>query len=130
MKLKWLRSIETLKFDTPDGDLHKNQFAIYKGCHFVRIKSEVETQFECLEARDDAATLDIPGIIAGMTQVNVLDNEKMYYDIFELPDGTQYRVPSNKIAYDDLAKVNAGPKQKDITDVDIQNIKSEKQKWQ
>lgn len=116
-KLKWLGSYETLKFNTPNGDLGKGQYAIYQGRHYVRYPQD-SPRWTILEALDNH-TLNIPKIIAGLEQVLVVEDEKMYYDEFELPSKKTIRIPINKQEYLDLAKKDVGQREKNLSNAEI-----------
>lgn len=128
-KLKWLCSYETIKFDTPDGDIHKGQYAIYEGRHIMRLHPENNHQFVILEAQDDQ-DYDIPKMIEGLEEVQVIVGEKMYYDEFQLPDGRKYREASTQGKYRDLGLRHAGPRQKTVTKLQIDKIKEGDDQWQ
>lgn len=128
-KLKWLCSYETIKFDTPDGDIHKGQYAVWEGRHIMRLHPENNHQFTILEAQDDQE-FDIPKMIDGLEEIHVLEGEKMYYDEFELPEGRKLRMPSTQRKYRDLAVKNAPPRTKTATTQEITEFKKDDHLWQ
>lgn len=128
-KLKWLCSYETIKFDTPDGDIHRGQYAVWEGRHIMRLHPENNQQFTILEKIEDVE-IDIPKMIEGLEEVHVLDGEKMYYDEFELPDGRKYREASTQKKYRDLAVKTSEPRKKDATLSQITKFKENDHLWQ
>lgn len=134
MELKCLSSIQTLKFNTVDGDIHTGQYAFHGGVYYIRDKSELTSQPKELVPVNPLfdnpdAVINIPERISGLTEVLVVPNESAYYDFFELPNGEIYRSKSDKIKYEDLAKSGATKVVKDVTQKEIDDIKKEKAKW-
>lgn len=129
-KLKWIHSYETVKFNTPDGDMHKNQYAVIGETIFVRKHPENNNQFVALDPDNLMTNTELEALLATMEEILVVPGEKMYYDEFELPDGRKYRVSSSKKDYEDLAKPNAKAKEKTVTNAEIIEIKKEDDKWQ
>lgn len=128
-KLKWICSYETIKFDTPDGDIHRGQYAVWEGRHIMRLYPENNHQFTILEAQDDQE-FDIPKMIDGLEEIQVLEGEKMYYDEFELPEGRKLRMPSTQRKYRDLAIKTSEPRKKDATLSQITKFKENDHLWQ
>lgn len=125
-KLRHRVSYRTLKFDTPDGDLHDGQYAFYEDCYYVRLHPENNNQWVVL---NEVLTpdIDIPATIAGLTEVHVLDGEHMYYDEFFLPNGRIFRRVLTKEDYEALALPDAPISSailtmKDISDVQIKDV--------
>lgn len=128
--LRWIVSYETLKFDTVDGDLHKDQYAFYEGKYYIRNYPENNAQFSVYIPSDpDQSSIDFAQLIAGKTEVHVIEGEHMYYDEFSLPDGRKYREASTKIKYNNLEKKNAGPRLKKVTDAEIVQVKKDDNLW-
>lgn len=89
----WIRSYETVKFDTADGDLGTDEFAIAgDGEWYIRTISKSEGQFTTTFDEKD---------IDGKTEVQVTCEKCAYYDEFTLK-GTRYREPANTEAYKSL----------------------------
>lgn len=130
-KLKWLVSYETLKFDTSDGDLGKNQFARWKGQTYVRQHPKNNHQFIIFGISNtnetETETLDT----TGMEEVQVIDERGAYYDEFRLPDGRTLRVPSTKKKYWDTAKIANHPQpSKEVSTEEINEITKDDGLWQ
>ena len=127
-KLKWRGSYETLKFNTVDGDLHKDQYAIETSfltlpdgtqesidTIYVRKHPENNTQFVVLDPDNLTSPSEKQALLSTMTKVEIVPGERAYYDEFVLPSGRIYRVASAKKDYKDLAKVGAKAKEKTLT---------------
>ena len=129
--LKWLCSYETLKFDTPDGELHADEYAIHEGRHLIRIHPENNEQFTIIEDYNLEHTplIDVQTATAGKQLVSVLPGQHMYYDEFALPDGRIFRTKSSKSEYESLAGKNAGKREKVVTDKEIKDIKKDDDLW-
>lgn len=126
MKLQWLRSYETIKFDTPDGDINIGQYAKYKNnCYIVRTFQKNNGQFVILDPKEDS---EAHNKVKGLTEIHILQNEKMYYDEYLLPNNRILRVPSKQIEYNSL-KRNKKP-EKDLSKKEIDDIAKEDEKWQ
>jgi len=71
----WLTSYETIVFDTPDGDLNTNQYALDgQGTgYYVRTRPKSEYPIEWKDLKYDVSKLKL---------VKIIDNKKAYYDIF------------------------------------------------
>lgn len=121
MKLTWLTSYETLKFDTPDGDLHLDEYAVKGDKVYIRKVPENQGQFFLLGSDDKP--FDLATEIAGKTQVNILDGQSAYYDEFRMWDRTTLRVPSKKVQYKNLEKKDSLKPIKDITEQEHSAIK-------
>lgn len=121
IKLKWLCGYETLKFDTPDGDLDKNQYAINpNGGYFIRRHPKNNFNFVSVEKLD----------AIGMKRVKILE-EKAYYNEFELPDKRTLRIPTTGEEYWKVGKVKDYPQpQKEVTDTEIKEITKDDKLWQ
>lgn len=121
MNLKWRLSYETIKFNTPDGDLSKGQYAVApKGGFYVRRHPQNNYQFLRAEKLDP--TLDIE-------EVQIVEGESMFYDEFELPNKRILRFPSTQNDYRALAVKNASGRNKDVTSQEIQEITKDDDKW-
>lgn len=130
MELRWLYSYETVKFDTPDGDLHKGQYAEFKGNYFIRDHPENNAQPTIYRTEDDRGNkIDLKDIIKGLEKIEILKDEHMYYDVFELPDGRLYRAQSPKSSYDSLKVKNSPKVVKSVTEKDILKIKEKDHEW-
>lgn len=126
MKLAWRVSYETVKYDTPDGELHKGQYATDGQVYFVRNHPENNYQPEVIDPREDIKWQEK---IAGKTQVGILP-EKMYFDEFLLPDNRVYRLPSTAKKYFDVATKKVAIPTKEVTQAEITEITKDDSKWQ
>lgn len=122
MKLRWIGSYETIKFDTPDGDLDLGQYAVSpKGGFFVRRHPKNNFQFINVEKLNEKIDTQ---------EVHILPGEFMYYDEFELPSKRTLRLPSSQTEYKGLAVKNAPERQKDLSLADIEKEQADDHKWQ
>lgn len=119
-KLKWRVSYETLKFNTPDGDLDRNQFCRFKNGHLIRTKPKNNAQFDWVETLNTT----------GMQEVFVAEERGAYYDEFALPSGRIFRISSTKQKYWDVAKIPNHPQpEKEVTEAEIQEIIKDDHLW-
>jgi len=113
-KNKWLCSYETICFDTKDGDIDKNEYAVTQGGYLIRTKPKDEAQFEFVEELDTT----------GMEEVHIVEGEHCYYDEFltakgaeavwgeekkEIPTGGVIRIQSTGKKYWDTARIKNHP---------------------
>lgn len=92
-QMQWLGSYETIQFDTIDGDLSSDQYAIADEDHwYIRQKSKDNSQFTITNSE---ASLE------GKHEVGIRCEKCAYYD--EFTDGKQtHRYSSSKHEYDQL----------------------------
>jgi len=110
-KNKWLCSYETLRFDTPDGDIDFGQYALDesgKG-YYIRTKPKNEAQFYYVE---------IPYDVSALEQVHIVPDAHCYYDQFRNAEGNTVRRPSTAKIYWDTAKIKNHPQPERIELVD------------
>lgn len=122
-KLTWRVSYETFKFDTPDGELHKDQYAKYGDVYLIRNHPENNNQPTIIDPRED---LDWQTKIAGLTEVNILENEKMYFEEFLLPNNRIFR---QNITKNKFIKTFTKIPEKEISNAEIANIVKDDSKW-
>lgn len=91
IEMQWLNSYETVLFDTADGDLDFNQYAVYQNICYVRTKPKETSQFE---------NIGCSLVFNGLNKVNVIG--KTAYNVFKDNNGKIYREKSNKQEYDSL----------------------------
>lgn len=99
-KNEWIGSYETVAFDTPDGDLDFNEYALTedgKG-YYIRTKSKNEAQFE---------QVDLDYDISKLQKVNITG--KAYYDKFQNAAGKTVRIKSNAEKYNGLRHIKNYP---------------------
>lgn len=122
LRLKWLSSYETLKFDTIDGDLDINQFARVKGGFYIRTTPKNNSQF--------TFTTDVE-LIQGKQEVGILEGENCYYHQFELPDGRLFRELCTRSDYLSLGTTSTTSIQpiKEVTDREIIDITKDDILW-
>lgn len=123
---------ETYKFNTPDGDLHKNQYAIDEnGNYLVRKHPENNFQWTVL---DPYEVKNIDEQTAGMTKVEILPNEHCYYYEYALEDGSDriVRFPITEKKYKDHGEKNSDvlKAKPNPTKTQIAKIKKEDILWQ
>ncbi len=105
VQLKWIKSYETVGFDTPDGDLGEDEYAEdpeFPGTFAVRSVSKTGGMFERVGlpvGRDVDLT--------GKRKVSIIG--KAYYDEFLLPDGRVFRRPSTAEAYWEMCLIPDRP---------------------
>ena len=123
MKLKWLISYETIRFDTADGDLDRDEYAVNpKGGWFVRKHPKNNHQFVKTNDPDD---------IEGKKRVGITDMKGAYYDEFELPDKRRFRTPSSRQKYDGLRYTKRYPHpEKEISSEEINLVTRDDYLWQ
>ena len=120
-KLKWVCSYETLKFDTPDGDIDSGQFCRYRGKFLVRLHPKNNRQWSRVAELDTS----------GMKEIFLVEGENMYYDVFSLPDGRLLRLASRKEEYNSLRSVKNYPQPtKEVTDSEISFFTKDDHLWQ
>lgn len=123
---KWRCSYETYKYDTPDGELHKDQYAFTGTVYLIRSHPENNNQPTTLDPRED---IDWEKKIAGLTEVSILPDQHTYYDEFILPDDRIYRVLATKTKYDKLKTKSQKIANKSLTNAEIVDIKKDDDKW-
>lgn len=133
--LQWVCSYETLKFNTSDGDLHKDQYAVEGEDIYIRKHPENNENFFCIAHADnkDGVPLtpeEVQAELVGKVEVQIIPNEHQYFDKFKLPDGRFYRIKTTEKDYKDLAKAGAKAKEKKVTDQEIIDIEKEDNLWQ
>ena len=134
--LKWRRSYQTIKFDTPDGDLDKDQFAVNpKGGTFVKnsgIEVNVPRWFirNAPKNNSNFATTDDPKDIDGKTEVGIISFDGAFYDEFVLPDERVYRIPTTNQKYTEVSFVKDTPQpSKIVDDTEILEIIKDDSLW-
>ena len=123
IKLIWAVSYETILFDTVDGDLGKEQYAINpKGGWFVRKHPKNNHQF---------VNTDNPSDIVEKDEVQIMDMRGAYYNVFNLPNGRSLRIQSTHEKYNGLRYVKdySQPK-KSVADAEIAEITKDDHLWQ
>ncbi len=95
---KWVRSYETVLFDTADGDLHFYQFARYEDGYIIRTKSKSESNFECVGMNHNVNDLQEVQIIG-----------KAYYNEFLDAKRKIARVRTNQLEYDGIRYIKNHP---------------------
>lgn len=123
---KWRCSYETYKYDTPDGELHKGQYAFTGTVYLIRNHPENNNQPILIDPRED---LDWQTKIAGLTEVSIIPDEHNYYDEFILPNSRIYRVPSTKNKHDKLKDKDQKIAGKNLSNAEIADIKKDDDKW-
>lgn len=92
--MKWKSSYETIKFDTDDGDLALDEYAINSdNSWYIRDIPKANGQFIVTENKDN---------IIGKKKVNIVCERCMYYSEFYNIKGETERILYNKIDYDKL----------------------------
>lgn len=126
---KFLRKVsyETVKYDTPDGELHKGQYATDGLIYFVRNHPENNFQPDIIDPREDK---DWQVKIQGLTKVDILPGEEMYFDEFTLPNGRVYRVKSTREKYYDQTRAGGKIPEVSLTAIQITNISKDDHLWQ
>ena len=120
-KLKWRVSYKTVRFNTLDGDLSKNQFCRYKRGFLVRQHPKNNHHIVFIENLNTSE----------MEEAQIINGDEMYYDEFELPNGRILRLLSKKKKYWDTAKIPNYPQpSKEITDEEISEIVKDDNLWQ
>jgi len=121
-KNKWLGGYETLRFDTADGDIALDEYALDESGkdYYIRTKPKSEAQFEYVPAIDDGKPYDV----SNLKLIKVLKDKRCYYDEFltavgaeaiwkevpdELPSGGVLRIQSTGTKYWDTAKIKNYP---------------------
>lgn len=129
-KNKWLSSYETLLFDTKDGDLDADQYAIDETGegYYIRTKPKDQAQFDYVPIKDDKGNVYD---VSKLTEVKIVKDGHAYYDEFltadgakglwddkslyfmadpsQLPSGSVLRVQSNAKKYWDTAQIKNYP---------------------
>lgn len=123
MKLQWRMSYETLKYDTPDGELHKGQFAKHGSVYLVRNHPENNNQTVVIDPRDDP---DYLVKLQGLVEVGIVEGEHMYFEEFLLPSNRIVRLPIARSKY--LLAKDKIP-MKDLTAKQIADIVKDDDKW-
>ena len=125
VKLKWLSSYETIKFDSLDGDLGKDEYAkhpLRSDTWFVR--KHPKNNFQFLVTKDSADIL-------GKMEIQIADPRGSYYDEFELPDKRTLRIPSTRKEYWDRGELPDAPQPvKEVDDLEIAEIIKDDDLWQ
>lgn len=143
MKLTWHSSYATIKFNTSDGDLHKNQYAVSTSSVlnrdgtttviekvYIRLAPENNTNFVVMDLDKKMTANEKALKLSTMEQVQIIPNESMYYDEFVMPDGRIYREVSDEKSYKDLGKKDAKPRDpKDFTVAQLDKIKGKDGDW-
>lgn len=97
--LKWVASYETISFDTADGDLDLDQYAIVGDGYYIRTVPKDEGQFIATTSKE---------AITGKTEIQIACEKCVYYD--EFTDGKRtYRDHSDATKYDKLRAVKDTP---------------------
>ncbi len=102
---KWLSSYETLRFNTVDGDLGIDQYALDETGvgYYVRTKSKDESQFEYVESSHN---------ITGLEKVELVIGEHCYYDEFRDAKGETVRIQTTGKKYWDITRIKNYPQPK------------------
>ena len=102
VEMKWVVSYETIAFDTADGDLALDEYAISDNGWYIRTVPKEEGQFDGTENPQD---------IIGKKEVKIRREGRAYYD--EFFDGQKIvRVQSEKTKYDGLRYTKDYPQPK------------------
>lgn len=128
--LTWFCSYETFKFDTVDGDLHKGQYARDGEAIYIRNGAENKSTIQQFDADNKLTEQERADFLSTMTEVQIIPDEKMYYDIFILPNGRQFRIPSSAQLYTALGRGGAKALTKSLTNKQIADAIKEDLKWQ
>lgn len=117
-KNKWLVSYETLLFNTPDGDLGTDQYALDgegKG-YYIRTIPKNAGQFEHVELSYDVSKLVLVKIIPGHAHYDeflTADGAKaIWRDKIKLPIDGKVRIKSSTKKYNSLRTVKNAPQPK------------------
>src|SRR3990167_2839748 len=103
VEMKWVNSYETVAFETSDGDLGMNEYAIAReGEWYIREVPKNERQF---------VSTTSPSAIVGKQEVFVT-NGNAYYSRFENKNGDVLRYSMSKTEYDGLRYIPEYPQPK------------------
>ena len=118
--LTWFRSYETIKFNTPDGDIDVGQYAVSESGRFI-FRREQKNNGNTRNEKQKYSIIDL-------TEVSFDPTERTYYHEFLLPDGRIYREKTTKESYMVINNNNKNPV-KEMTDQDIKKIKDDDKLW-
>lgn len=114
-EMKWVVSYETIMFDTADGDLATDEYAVAgEGEWYVRSAPKNKAQFELTTNAKDIEGKKEVGIRAKKTPENQACTGCAYYSEFMGRDGQIERVLQQKKEYEDLKTVKNAPQPKKL----------------
>lgn len=97
---EWLRSYETVEFETRDGDLGMDQYSIMDGVYFIRTQSKSQAHFVATSSED---------AIANKKYVEIRCEKCAYYSEFVKRNGEIVRLRYESAAYDALLHTRNAP---------------------
>jgi len=118
--LTWRCSYETLLFNTPDGDIDRNEYAVVDGAFLVRRHPKNNAHVVRVEQLNTT----------GMTEVSVVPLQRAYYAEFVLPSGRRYRERITRQQYFDATTRTPTNPRKDVTAAEIADIVRDDASWQ
>lgn len=103
-EMRWIQSYETVQFNTQDGDLGMDEYAVKgEGEWFVRTVPKENGQFGSTNSFDD---------LKGKKEVEVVCERCAYYSEFSTRKGERVRVPYEADKYQALKEVKNAPQPK------------------